>query len=448
MKIRAFHIPLFLLIIDFILSIPAFSGVVGFRVGSVSFLGVFRFFALALIVFSLSQLSNKLDIFKFKKQFFIPLISLISILIIQVFSVPQGALLGHLTGSTRIVFWFLCYIYLMINLNSRTEKQVVNILLSFFAIIFAISLIQYPILIARSGVSIGSVLAAFSEGGKIKTFGLFGSANEDANCMMTLFPFALLYVESLKSSRKKIFRYTTIISTFLALVFNGTRTAMLLTFPLVLFIYYSKLSVKRVLVFTAIFLLALIFLALTSADFFASLFSSEIEDGGSLGYRVEHAWIPAINYTLEKAPIFGFGARGWEYLNGKIRLFDVINEWGVVQGSAAPHNVYVWSLVTWGLAGLAAYITLIIILLKNSFLMFKTNALRSQYDRDIGKTVFCSIFAYCIWGGISNAHMPVGWITFFMLAVLVASLKMRSISENLCLAINNPYLRINPAFQK
>lgn len=443
MKIPTFFAPVFLLIFDYILSIPALSSIVNIRVDSVSFLGVFRFVSLALVAFNLIQIMKGYGFIKIKRQFIIPLIILLLILAIQVFVVPTEAVASHLRGCTRIVFWFLSSLSIILGLSPSNEKKIRIFLIAFLTVIFALLLLQYPILIAQARVGVGDVLDAFSGGSKIKVFGLLEAANEDANCIVTLLPFALLFVESLKSSKKKYYRWVIILFTIIALLFNGTRTALVATFPLILFIYYSRLTIQRIIIFATLNTFLIFFLFIASSDLFLGMFSNELEDGGSLGYRYEHAWIPAINYTLEHSPLFGFGARGWEYLNEQIRLFDVINEWGNIQGSAAPHNVYVWTFVTWGTLGLVVYITLILILLAETFFMFKFKTLKNQSEREISKALFCSICAYCFWGFISNAHMPIGWMTFCILACLVASLKVKAASEKRDLLLSNPFLKVH-----
>ncbi|MDB9526428.1 O-antigen ligase family protein [Oscillatoria sp. CS-180] len=446
MKIKAFQIPLLLLIIDLSLSIPAISSIVNVRVGSVSFLGVYRLGALVILALTLLLILKKNKYFLQKKIFLVPIFLLILLSILQAIAIsPRSLASAHSRGLVRILFWFFSYLSLTTILTPRNEQRIRNVLLGFLTFLFLITIIQYPILVIQSKLSIGSILSALVGGSKIKTFGIFHAANEDANFMMTVFPLALLRVESTKGPKKILFRYILIFGTLLALLLNGTRTAIFITFPLVLFMYYSRLSMGRTLIFSTLVSAGCGLYLLADASIITGTFNDELNDGGSFGYRLEHAWIPAISYTLRYSPIFGFGARGWEYLNEHIRLFDVVNEWGVIQGSAAPHNVYVWAFVTWGTVGLAFYISLIFILLRQSFLLFKTNRLKFQSDRNIGKALFCSVCAYCLWGFISNAHAPFGWITLFMLACIIASLETKVLSEKL--ASNKSGVNRNPLIE-
>lgn len=444
MKIRLINIFLFLLIAEHILSLPqvavTFQNVrpVGF-----SLLGVLRFASLPALTF--------LFISKFKKrkvniigslfglEMILPTILFVAILIFQIFSIPEAALPRHFSGSSNYVFRNLLYLCIVLNLSSKTGKKLLEVIPLIFCITFIVAIIQYPFNIAFSGLGIGDVLASYRPSGRVQFFGLFSAANEDANAMVTLLPFTLLYIEKLNGMRKYIIRNFLLAIMPFILLFNGTRTALFIGFPLVLLLYYSNLAIKQIAKLSIFLIPIFCFIVLISYDFIAAAFAGESASGGTLGWRMRTLWTPAVTYTNQVSPLLGFGSNGWDYL---VRTLDL----AFGPGQSPAHNLYVWFYAGWGILGLAVLLFFLVGLLRSSFELSK---LQQKDLALLSKTCFCSICAYMIWGCISNAFMPTGWNILYGIGMIIASIRVinaekfkanQLASSNLS-KVKNPFLR-------
>ncbi|NEO98673.1 MAG: hypothetical protein F6K58_08325 [Symploca sp. SIO2E9] len=429
MKVKAVYIPTFLLLANFIVSLPqvaaTFSSI---RLGGFSLIGVVRVGLLPVLFFTLIDTFKSRRIKKIGSRFWLemifPIFAFLILLIFQIFTLPSKALSGHLSGSADYVFLWLSYLCIVLNLNHETSHKIIKIISFTFLLVFIAAIIQYPYLIISSGKNLIGVLSSYGQSGKIKTFALFASANEDANAVMTLLPFALFYIEKTSGIKRIILRTSILLYIPIILLFNGTRTALIISFPLILSLFYSNLSFKKIINFFP-FLIPIIGLVyIFTYSFVGSAFSREAADEGSLNWRMENLWIPATTYTRENSPLVGFGSLGWDYVSRSIEI-------GYGSGSyfkiIPSHNLYVWSYVGWGTIGLFILLVFIAILLKESF---KLSRLSNFELSSLSKTVFCSILGYCIWGCISNAFMPAGWCIFYSMGIIIASMRVILVESN------------------
>jgi hypothetical protein len=414
MKVKIFYIPIFLLVADLLLSLPQFN----LRV-----IGALRIAFIPLLMLVLIEQLRKVDEkrIKFTISMSWPLLLLPILFLFQIVAIPSSAVSTHLSGCTKYISWCLLYLCGLLSLNSQTTRQVRHIFLLTLLFVFLATIVQYPILLQRSSESLSSMIASYGHQEDKDIFGLFGAANEDANSLMTLFPLSLFYISQKRGFKKKFWKIFILVYIPIILFFNGTRTALFITFPIVLFLFHFTLSIKNLIKIVPFLITVVLIYSLYVADFAGSSFSKESEGEGSWGFRVERVWVPASNYTSENSPLFGFGSRGWEYvclINGIVRGAGELNEFEVVPS----HNVYVWSYVSWGFFGLFIYIAFLLTLLKESFQL-------SIFPQDkqvvlLGQTLFCCVVAYCIWASISNAYIESGWDILFILGILIASLKM------------------------
>ncbi|NET04133.1 MAG: hypothetical protein F6K16_05265 [Symploca sp. SIO2B6] len=429
MKVKAVYIPTFLLVANFIVSLPqvaaTFSSI---RLGGFSLIGVVRVGLLPVLLFILIDTVKSRRIKKIGSRFWIemilPIFAFLILLIFQIFTLPSRALSGHLSGSADYVFLWLSYLCIVLNLNNETAYKTLQIISLVFLLIFIAAIIQYPYLIISSGKNLLGVLSSYGQSGKIKTFALFASANEDANAIMTLFPFALFYIEKTSGIKRVILRAIILIYIPAILLFNGTRTALIISFPFILSLFYSNLSFKKTIRLFPFLVPIIGLIYIFTYSFVGSAFSREAADEGSLNWRMENLWIPATTYTREHSPLVGFGSLGWDYVSRAIEI-------GYGSGSflkiIPSHNLYVWSYVGWGTIGLSILLVFIAILFKGSF---KLSKLKNFKLSSLSKTVFCSIFGYCIWGCISNAFMPAGWSIFYSLGIIIASMRIILVESN------------------
>ena len=419
MKIRAAIIPIFLMSLYLVLSIHKVSTISTIA----SVMRLFRFGTIPILLLFILDLLPKWKQKQAERLFVmsLPIIIILFVTLFQLIALPSDVLSTHITGSVRPISWSLAYLCVLLVLNPSVAREYKKIFLTLLLLIFLVGILQYPHLILKSGVGISSIFSNYGQlQSRVQIHGIFGSANEDANGLMTLFPIALLCIETTHGLKKKILRFIIFIFFPIALLFNGTRTALLISFPLITFLFYSNLSFKR----TFIFLLGAPILSglslLFGYDFFERAFIEDIEGGGTIGWRLEQVWIPAINHTLENSPIFGFGSRGWEYVAQQV---GSINSEG---GPIPPHSGYFVVYISWGIIGLAAYLAFLLILLTESFQLAQSKRVDIAKP---SKALFCSVVAYCIWAFISNANEEQGWLILFVIGSLIASLKIIEFSS-------------------
>ena len=412
MKIPAFYIPISLLILDLVLSLPQVP---------LHIIGALRIAFIPLLFIVLLDASGKISIQRLKFAIYMsgPLLVLPMLFAFQVLALPSDALSIHLSGCTKFVCWILGYLCTLLTLNNQSARKTRSIILYTFIFIFLATIVQYPFIIAKSSTSIAVILKNFGRGEK-NFFGLFAAANEDANSTVTLLPFLLMQVEKLGGLKKFVLLACILFYFSIVLLFNGTRTALLITFPLILFIFYSKLSIKAFLGISPLIGLAFLLYNAYGRGFTEEAFSKESGDSGTFSFRLERVWIPASTYTFEHSPLVGFGSRGWEYVGSLVRLVRSASETNAFE-IIPSHNVYVWTFVSWGILGSFIYVTFLILLLKESFGLSKNS------DAEVamfGRTLFCSMIAYCFWAFISNANIEAGWVILILLGVMISSLKI------------------------
>ena len=384
-----------------------------------SILRIFRFITLPILILITFALIPKIKLIRLKKLIWLglPILILFFINLLQLVAIPKDAIEMHITGSIKFTAWFGTYLCSLLSLNPTSalqyKKYISNVLLTIFLIGVAI----YPIIMISSGISLSTVLAGYGAAeDRVQNSGIFGSANEDANGLMTLFPIALVFLEQVEGNKKIIFKFVLFSFFPFLLLYNGTRTTLFLTLPVILVLFYSKLSLKglvRLLLMGATpLLLSVPFISTFIDRAFASNTGGK---GDSYAWRLTEVWTPAIEYTEKYSPIFGFGSRGWEYISEQLGL---LTQEGL---PLSTHSGYIWAFVSWGALGLLAYILFIIVLLIESF---RLSQLPNTELSTFGRALFCSVFAYCIWAYISNVFWAQGWVILVSLATLIATTKI------------------------
>lgn len=389
-----------------------------------SLMRVLRLLSIPVLFFIMIALFPKQSSYKLSRLLSIslPPIILLFINLLQLLALPNNIVLTHASGSVTFTAWFSLYLSMLMALNSKSSGFVKNALITTLSLTFLIGILQYPHIVMQSGAQLSRALNNY--GNTVHRYqlgGIFGSANEDANGFVTLFPLALLWVENQKGIKKIIFRCILLIYFPLVLIFNGTRTALIITFPIVTTLFYWKISLNQFLYILGP--LAGIGLALfnLSSNITSKFFGQESASGGTFGWRVEHVWLPAVQYTLNNSPIFGFGSRGWEYICNQLEIFDTFTG-----GPKPSHSGYIWAFASWGMLGLIAYVTFLSILLIQAFQLSNS---KTQDISRTGKALFCSMIGYCFWAFISNVMMPQGWVILISLATLIAALKVLEFSN-------------------
>jgi hypothetical protein len=422
MKIKTIVIPFSLMILYLITSIYKVLTIPPLE----SALRFFRLASIPILLFAIFDLVSKLKLKQAKLLIMmsLPILVILFVTVFQLLALPPDALSTHISGSVRIICWSLTYLSVLFSFSYPAATKYKTIFIFLFFLIFIVGLSQYPGIINKSGVSINNILNSYGKFDEGKgNFGIFGSANEDANALMTLFPTTLLFLDKTHGIVRNSLIAILFIFFPVAIIYNGTRTALLVTYPLILFLFYSNLSLKKVFIFILASPIISSILLLFSNGLFERAFAEDANGGGSFSWRLEHSWIPAINYTLTNSPIFGFGSRGWEYVVQNARILTP-------EGEFIPaHSAYVWVYIAWGIIGFTAYLTFLLVLLKESFQLAKS---KNSNIASTSKALFCSVIAYCIWAFISNASDDQGWLILFAIGTLIASLKIIQHEKSLC----------------
>lgn len=383
-----------------------------------SVMRLFRFATVPLLFLTVLILLPQQPIDKIKRMSWLclPPIILLSINLLQLFALPAEVLPTHTTGSVRFTAWFLLHIAVILNINSATVEKIRSRTLFVLLLLFVVGIAQYPLIIAQAGGSLGGALSNYGQlGARYQLSGLFGSANEDANGFVTLLPLMLWWIEGRSNPKRRIFRFVLLLYFPFILIFNGTRTALLCSFPIVTILFYWRLSLNQLLYMAGPLMAVLVGLLAASQRFVALFFEKESQGGGTLGWRIEHAWIPTTDYTLANSPLFGYGSRGWDFLCQKLGILNPLTREVV-----PAHSGYVWSFVTWGSIGFLVYITFLLVLLTESFKLSRSDS----YDISrMGRALLCAVVGYCFWAFISNVMWPQGWLVLLSLATLIACLK-------------------------
>ncbi|MBW4537597.1 MAG: hypothetical protein KME43_00470 [Myxacorys chilensis ATA2-1-KO14] len=429
MKTKAFYIPILMLLNDVMISIPKPGMLIlqpeltfeSIRILGFSFAGAIRLFGMPLLILVILDSIEMRRLRKSVIPLLVPIVGLLGILVFQFLAIPRDAVPTHSTGVIRYISWALGFIALLSTLNVKNSVKVHHICAATLTTLFFLLIVQYPGVIANSGYSLTTIMQAYGSD-TLKLDGIFAAANEDANGAMTLLPFFLAYTEQQSGIKKSLLRIFALTITPLMILFNGTRTALFIIYPLVLFLFYSNLSIKTLLKYLPVLITLGIIIRSVGATIAQTAFSSEAQGEGTFGWRVEKVWAPAFAYGSEISPFFGFGVRGWEY---------VCNHAGVLNASGeceSPHNIYLWLFISWGLVGLVVHLLFLLLLLLYSFRLAKFP------NREIAiyaKASFCSLIAYLFWASISNANIDVAWLILILIASSVAALSIVSHAQKL-----------------
>ncbi len=390
----------------------------GADVGTFSPSGVIRFgmFALLLLI-----MIGNLHLFSFKDKaslyvvFAIPLFLIVQLLFIE----RSGE---NISGMLKYIFYSLVLAFALSysdNEYYRTIYSMLNLLVIFFIVIVS----AYPFIAPTSFYSnpIG-YLYDVGKGFRLNE-GFLGAANEDANFISSIFPLLLF-----KAGNRKFVKMGLIILTFLVLVINGTRSAIIMMM-ITTFIYttYGQ-NKKRIIDIRKLMLIIFgIVMVLLIIPYLTIIFYSErkvFEDfnnilnydstvvEGNFAYRVIKIWIRPIYYTIENALMFGFGSGGWDFLALKLGIVNPFNFFNV----ESPHNSLIYFFVCWGLIGLIVFLIIFFMGVGLSIkCLFKST---DAISKNLSLAVFLSWISFIAWSLIANAYSTHGWIILSIILVI------------------------------
>ncbi len=357
-----------------------------------------RYFSQLSITLLFIYISYKFQI-KYNSLFLIIFIFILWIMIVPLF------VNDNFLTNVKYVFYLLVII-IGINLfkNDRSfidfnikMLQIMGLSILFFSIIY---IIQFPVPEYR--VYRASIMHS--------------NANEDALILAVSFPFLFLL-------KNRFFKIILILYYVFFLVFyNSTRGAITMSLITILIIQYIKYKKNK----NLYIIIVLIFFSLSISiinkyvindPFFEKGFTAvEENESGNFTQRISGIWIPLIEYTLQKSPILGFGAKKYGELAENITF--VTNENGnIIYMERSPHNFFIMFLFNWGLIGLAL---LLFIYLKYFFIAF--NIFKKKYDL-LSTAVFSSWISFTGMNFISNSFSYRGWSILVILVLTTHFIK-------------------------
>jgi len=385
------------------------------RFAEIDLTGYFRFLALGITVILLLAHSGRyLQVFFQERLLCCLICSFLLLLIVQILLVEDQFL--HLQGSVQVCFYLICVLSSLYS-SYYYSTRVRDVLVNLAVVLFISVIIFYPYLIYQTGML--PYERIMTRGWRLHL--LLGAGNEDAHFMATLSPFILA-----KLYRSKLITGIFLAFLFLALIYNGTLAALLMTI-IISTLYYFMSSRKKIPML--LFMIMILVLAGGSIlEVFSVLFERQkvlinYYDrflggeylGENLSGRLALVWLPALRYTIENCFWTGFGSNGWPMVANTIAVLHIEG----IQQAASPHNFFVWSFSNWGIVGLVLIICLFYRCIRYSWHSAITST--TFNERRISVAIFCSWVGFVGWCMIANSHGPYGWTVLVLLILLSIS---------------------------
>jgi len=410
---RNFKIVIFILVVQFYIAALFWGFLEPMRIKGIAPDGYFRFASLCIVfILLLGQFKTKYSyLLARERSLLISFFLFLSLLGTQFFIVDDKFL--HFRGCTRYVLYFACVLLSFYSCFYYGEKSR-DILVSVAVVLFFSVIIFYPYVIYKFGLPFSERLQTSA-----RLAFLLGAGNEDAHFMASLFPFVLA-----KFDKRKFLTAGLIIFLFVALIYNGTRSAFLMSGITVL-LYYTLVTKKKWLLIGLIGTLVAAFLLIILPFLYLKFenemgiffdFSDLLQGkfiGGNFSGRLSFIWLPTIEYTIKNSFWMGFGNSGWMEVGSKVALTNIFLRGWVV---ASPHNFFVWSFVNWGILGLMLLIYPMFKGVIYSWYTLKTSSTLNQ--KKVSVAIFCSWICFINWCMIANSNGVHGWTVLILLILL------------------------------
>ena len=402
-----------------------------FKIMGVDLIGIFRAFMLWLFVILLIiQFAHYPHPIKQERKLVLSFILFIFLLFVQCFLV--GDKFFHVRGSLKYFFYFTC-VLLSIGSCYYYSDNTRNLLMNVGITCFASVMIFYPYIIYRSGMNLFERIQVHT-----RMHFLLGAGNEDAGLMLCFLPLALT-----KLYGKKMLTGLFLMLYFVAMIYNGTRSMLIMSYVAVV-LFYLFITKKKILYILLVFTLIMAVSPIILHSFGRS-FKSEYglvsnprailegrDVGGTLSFRVTKIWLPMIDYTLRRSPWIGFGSNSWYRIGRETRLITMYQKVrGTVVGS--PHNLFIYYFVQWGIMGLFIFIYIFYSGIRNAWSNIRNSLILEE--KVISVAIFCSWIGYFTWSMLANSNSEAGMVIFMILILL-------SISQKNCILLNNMRTRI------
>lgn len=399
---------------------PLLTGRNDIVVAGVGIEGIARFLSLGIIVIILADHLHRFSfVFQYEQKILFLLLFFLLIVMAQLIWVDEKFF--NAQGAIKYLFYFG---FIAISFYSAIvhSDQTIHTLLNICFVLFLAVLVFYPYLIISSGQDI---ITRFLNSNERMSF-LLKAANEDAHFMTTFMMFAFV-----KLRKRKLWLVAVAFLFYVALIYNGTRSAFVMAFilPVVYYVLYKRNIILSSLIIVGVVLLMLPYLS----TFIETKFSKDLKVleesdkvlsgkgvGGNLSWRIAHVWVPTVNYTWEHSPWVGNGSNGWNIISAKV----LSN-----RESASPHNFFVWAFVNWGIIGvilLLALMSIPVLYVWKAYIQEK-----NKDDLSITIALMCAWIQFFVWSFIANSFNFQGWVVLSLLIVFSIAIKYKDFSRNL-----------------
>lgn len=380
-------------------------------IARVAFLGI-------IVIILIDHLSRFSFVFRYENKLIFIIVSFLFLIFTQFFLVDYAVY--NLQGSVKFLFYFGI---IMISLYGAIvySDQSIHILLNICLFMFLSVLIFYPYVIAESGESFMTRLLQ----GERRLYFLLRAGNEDAHFMTTLAMLAFV-----KMRKYKILCIAIAAFFYVALIYNGTRSALMLSFILPVLFY---ILLKRKFITSSIVVGLIVLVSLpTLTTFLETKFekdlavlekTDEVMEGekveGNLSWRIAYLWMPTVKYTLEHSPIIGNGSNGFDIV--AVRILKTVG--------GSPHNFFVWSFVNWGAIGLILVLALMGTSIRYIWQAYWRD--KDENDQYVNIALLCAWMEFIVWSLIANSNNDEGWTIICILVVFSICVKYKHFSRDL-----------------
>ncbi|MAY90754.1 MAG: hypothetical protein CMN00_06195 [Rickettsiales bacterium] len=288
---------------------------------------------------------------------------------------------------------FILAIYFFLNKNDKIFVFLNYLLISIYIILFIDTLYQY-----NYGKNIIGLDYTNDTNFRITSF--FGKDEVLGSYIARLFPFLtfLIFISFNNSLfRKRLTFLLLTITSMIAIIFSGERTAFALFFLFISFIFLSSFNLRKILIFPLILGIIIITgIVSTNEKVKERMFDRTVDQLGlsSNSERLvlfsktyEGHYLIALKMFKEK-PVFGHGPKMFRYYCAKKENFVADHAC-----TTHPHNFYAQMLAESGLIGfsflIVLYLYILSIFLKNFYFQIKY---KKQFISDIGLCLLGSLF--------------------------------------------------------
>ncbi len=374
--------------------------------------GYLRVFSLGILtIFLLHHLSKFSFVYAYERSLIFIILSFFILVGVQFFLLDEK--LFNIQGAIKYFFYFSFIAVSLFSAIVHADKTI-DIILNICILLFAVVLVFYPYLIVTSGIDPVSALLLNEH----RLHFLLQASNEDAHFMTTFF---ILVMVRLRHHKGWVIILTGLF--YLALLYNGTRSAFLMAIvlPVIFFVLYKRKFVLSFIVLGIVFITSFSYVAeYVKVKFEGDLEVFEDPDavlsgkqvGGSLSFRIAHLWVPMITYTNRESPIIGNGSNGWDIIAVKLLNSKKIE---------SPHNTFVWTYINWGLVGLIGMFMLFAIPFFNMVRIYISNQ-GGKYQLLV-VALICTWIEFFVWSMIANAYTVHGWVVLSLLIILSVAVK-------------------------